>query len=664
MLAVPSLISDTTLNYAVKYRSKARLPVLTYLHPVNNCSITRSSQPLTGLKGSRSIQDEKLLLSIFSTTTPSPKPSPRPSRPRSPNSLQSSGEIPADRGGAEGPLDAEKLEDEIISHLENAESSDGPQIYGAQRRNLIVDARPIVNAIAMQAMGRGSENMDNYPFASKIYLGIENIHKMRKSLAKVIDALKESDLTPLPPNRELLTKSDWLKHITGVLNGVSIIARQVAVQHSHVLIHCSDGWDRTSQLSSLSQLCLDPYYRTTDGFITLIEKDWLSFGHMFQYRSGFLSSDKWFSIENERIGGDNTNGSPSLVKSNSGTGNALENAFLSAKGLFTKDNASKESVVDSDSEMHPYDAANQGPRKKAATKDSEKYKDHTTKTDETAPIFHQFLDATYQLLRQHPSRFEFNERFLRRLLYHLYSCQYGTFLFNSEKERLDNKLHERTKSVWDYFLSRKEQFINDKYDSVIDDNIRGKERLILPNDEVRWWFELFGRTDAEMNGPPVPSSTHLTPAKSRLSTSSNTRSPPPSFDRVRSPQSAVGRTVDLTPPPPGATMESMLSLSTNLNHDTVITGGETADKAIGAGISGQEVNGLSSSNADPLAVMDDVPERKVNGLRTNDMNATSSSGSTSLSNGIASLGLGDEGNPERREEARRKVTKEMEMEVQ
>ena len=661
MLAVPSLISDTTLNYAVKYRSKERLPVLTYLHPVNNCSITRSSQPMTGLKGSRSIQDEKLLLSIFSTTTPSPKSSPRPSRPRSPNSLQSSGEIAADRGRAESPFDAERLEDEIISRLENSESADGPQIYGAQRRNLIVDARPIVNAIAMQATGRGSENMANYPFASKIYLGIDNIHKMRKSLAKVVDALKESDLTPLPPNRELLARSDWLKHITGVLNGVSIIARQVAVQHSHVLIHCSDGWDRTSQLSALSQLCLDPYYRTIDGFITLIEKDWLSFGHMFQHRSGFLSSEKWFSIENERIGGESTNSSPNLVKSSSGTGNALENAFLSAKGLFTKDNTSKESVVDSDGEMHPYDVANPGPRKKATIKDS---KDHITKTDETAPIFHQFLDATYQLLRQHPSRFEFNERFLRRLLYHLYSCQYGTFLFNSEKERLDNNLRERTKSVWDYFLARKEQFINEKYDSVIDDNIRGKERLILPNDEVRWWFELFGRTDAEMNGPPVPSSTHLTPTKSRLSTTSNTRSPQPSFDRVRSPQSAVRQTVDLTPPPPAAMIESIHSLPTDSDHDTVITGGETANTAIGAGISGQEINGLSSSNADPLAVMDDVPERKVNGVRTNGITATSSSGSTTLSNGIASLGLGEEGNPDRREELRKKMTKEIEMEVQ
>ena len=44
---------------------------------------------------------------------------------------------------------------------------------------------------------------------------------------------------------------------------------------SPVLIHCSDGWDRTSQLSALSQLLVDPYYRTYEGFQILICKDWL-----------------------------------------------------------------------------------------------------------------------------------------------------------------------------------------------------------------------------------------------------------------------------------------------------------------------------------------------------------------------------------------------------
>ena len=399
------------------------------------------------------------------------------------------------------PADVEALEDEMIARTGNGDKLEEPKIYGAQQHNLIVDARPTVNALAMQAVGLGSENMDHYRFATKIYLGIDNIHVMRDSLSKVIDTLKESDVTPLAPNREALAKSNWLKHIGGLLDGAGIIARQVGLQHSHVLIHCSDGWDRTSQLSALGQLCLDPYYRTLEGFIVLVEKDWLSFGHQFAHRSGVLSSEKWFNIENERIGGD-ANGKPSFVGQNSGAGQALENALLSAKGLFNKDNNSRESVVESDGELQSYETGSSTPRKTSAPAKVAPTDKSTTKVKETSPVFHQFLDATYQLIYQHPTRFQFNERFLRRLLYHLYSCQYGTFLYNNEKGRVDGRVSEKTRSVWDYFLARKEQFINDRYDETIDDHVRGRERLILPaSSRLRWWNELFGRTDAEMNGP-------------------------------------------------------------------------------------------------------------------------------------------------------------------
>lgn len=410
--------------------------------------------------------------------------------------------------------DPETLEDQMISRTA---SDEGPRVYGAQQHNLIVDARPTVNALAMQAVGLGSENMDNYRFATKAYLGIDNIHVMRDSLNKIIDTLKESDVTPMPPNREALAKSGWLKHIAGILDGASLIARQVALQHSHVLIHCSDGWDRTSQLSALSQLCLDPYYRTLEGFIVLVEKDWLSFGHMFNHRSGFLSSEKWFSIENERVGGsDSHHQRAGLSNSGSGAGHALENAFLSAKGFFNKDNSSRESFVDSDGELQPYDQSpSSNTNRKSSTSNSTASKigkdgaasdktTPTTKVKETSPVFHQFLDATYQLLHQNPTRFEFNERFLRRLLYHLYSCQYGTFLYNNERERMEAGVQHKTRSVWDYFLGRKEQFLNPQYEEKIDDNVRGKERLILPKgEEVRWWSELFGREDREMNGVPT-----------------------------------------------------------------------------------------------------------------------------------------------------------------
>ena len=56
---------------------------------------------------------------------------------------------------------------------------------------------------------------------------------------------------------------------------------------------------------------------------------------------------------------------------------------------------------------------------------------------EESPVFTQFLDATYQMMCQFPSAFQFNERFLLTLHDHLYSSQFGTFLGNCEKDRLD-----------------------------------------------------------------------------------------------------------------------------------------------------------------------------------------------------------------------------------
>lgn len=465
---------------------------------------------MVGVRQNRSIQDEKLLLAIFSTTN-SGDSIDESDKPLSGTHTPRTNDVDTNIENSEMSFtDIETAEDEIIIRGGISES-ERPQIYGAQRHNLIVDARPTINAYAMHAMGMGSEIMDNYPFATKVYLGIDNIHVMRDSLNKVIDALKESDITPLAPNKETLVKSGWIKHIANMLDGVGLIVRQVGIQHSHVLIHCSDGWDRTSQLSALSQLCLDPYYRTLEGFMVLIEKDWLSFGHMFATRSGHLSSDKWFTIENEK------SIETTRVASVNGPSGAIEDAFLKAKGFFSKEQTkSRESLVDSDSEFNPLDAT---PKKSSGT-ESPSGK-HKTKVKETAPMFHQFLDATYQLLYQNPTRFEFNERFLRRLLYHLHSCQYGSFLYNSEKERKEHCVSARTRSVWDYFLSRRTQFTNPSYDAVVNDHERGKERLILPKStETRWWSELFGRDDNEMNGVlPSLSNTSSNVADSGLASS-------------------------------------------------------------------------------------------------------------------------------------------------
>lgn len=45
------------------------------------------------------------------------------------------------------------------------------------------------------------------------------------------------------------------------------VLQAIAVESASVLVHCSDGWDRTSQVCSLGALLLDPYYRTIKGFM-------------------------------------------------------------------------------------------------------------------------------------------------------------------------------------------------------------------------------------------------------------------------------------------------------------------------------------------------------------------------------------------------------------
>lgn len=82
-----------------------------------------------------------------------------------------------------------------------------------------------------------------------------------------------------------MADSKWLAYLSDIIGGSLKVVRNVAAG-TGVLVHCSDGWDRTPQITSLSSIILDPYYRTAAGFFVLVEKEWCDMGHKFADRLG------------------------------------------------------------------------------------------------------------------------------------------------------------------------------------------------------------------------------------------------------------------------------------------------------------------------------------------------------------------------------------------
>ena len=63
-LGLPSMTSQEELQEVARFRSKARIPVLSWIHPESLATITRCSQPLVGLN-KRSREDERHVQNIM-----------------------------------------------------------------------------------------------------------------------------------------------------------------------------------------------------------------------------------------------------------------------------------------------------------------------------------------------------------------------------------------------------------------------------------------------------------------------------------------------------------------------------------------------------------------------------------------------------------------------
>lgn len=244
-LVIPCGTTDDEIQVVGSFRSGHRLPVLCWATTRNSGTVWRSSQPKAGVSGS-CIQDIRLLDLIARATA------------------------------------AQRQKE---SSAQSATSRPSAVTTAADSVLYIVDARSRNSAMANMAAGAGYETQNYYPSCRLDFYNIPNIHAVRDSYKSLLNlvlnptANPSSDLT----FSKQVEDTSWLTNVRLILKA-SYETAAFAHRGYPVLVHCSHGWDRTAQITSLAQLFLDPFYRTFEGFPVLIEKEWLAFGHQFQMR--------------------------------------------------------------------------------------------------------------------------------------------------------------------------------------------------------------------------------------------------------------------------------------------------------------------------------------------------------------------------------------------
>lgn len=319
-LIVPAAVTDVELESMSFGRYYRRFPTLVWRNRKNGAVLLRSSQPSIGFFGLGNDKDVTLYDKIRSATTPK------------------------------------------------------------DSKFLILDARSYTAAWANRAKGGGFEAADTYTNSEVLFMGLPNIHNIRNSFHQLRQLLNAGTIDP-NIYLQTLQSTLWLQNIGQLFVSTERCINALCSEGVSVLVHCSDGWDRTTQIVSLCMLIADPYYRTFEGFETLIQRQWVEFGHKFADRSGILNGD-----------------------------------------------------------------------------DNEK-----------SPVFLQFLDCVYQLWEKNFDQFEFNRRYLMKLVQHTFSGLFGTFIFNSIRESVaagcdpNNPDTQQCFQVWQYLGKHNDEFVNPAY---------------------------------------------------------------------------------------------------------------------------------------------------------------------------------------------------------
>jgi hypothetical protein len=320
-LMIPLAMKRSHIESVSEFRSKERIPALSYHWANKRSNLWRGSQCKPGISNSRNTADEFMIALMHNTSV-------------------------------------YKSIDEMLTS--NAR--------GKIRDVHLYDARDKLAAFGNMLSGKGSENPSYYKNCDISFNNIPNMHTIQASFVRLSSGIKNLEGGTA---HEKIYKGDWLENIALILQLTKKIVDSMN-QGISAFVHCSDGWDRTAQVAALVQLAIDPYFRTTKGFLVLIQKEFTLFGHQFSKRN--------------KIG-------------------------------------------------------------KFDNKD-------------TAPIFLQFLDCVFQIMRLTPNAFHFNGSLLESLGLFAYSGVFSTFIGDNELERHYFNIGEKTVDIFAFLEKEGQHYEN------------------------------------------------------------------------------------------------------------------------------------------------------------------------------------------------------------
>ncbi|SPP88423.1 myotubularin-related protein 13 [Drosophila guanche] len=307
IIVSPVQCSDAAIIHLGRYFKGQRIPLPTWRHD-NGALLIRGAQPnsksvigmlknTTG--GNANIhhdvthfpEQDKYFLALINTM---PKLAPLNLTQYTGMNLSMSSLLGHGHGSAD---DRPSLTPELPrKHKNNLDVSNGSKSSGTMKGNSANTSANAFRKMRLYALGEKSQAKSNLNVeycADFIPVDYPDIRQSRPAFKKLIRACMPSHNASDADGQsfaKMVEQSDWLQQISSLMQLSGAVVDLIDLQESSVMLSLEDGSDVTAQLSSIAQLCLDPYYRTLDGFRVLVEKEWLAFGHRFAHRSNLKPS--------------------------------------------------------------------------------------------------------------------------------------------------------------------------------------------------------------------------------------------------------------------------------------------------------------------------------------------------------------------------------------